>query len=282
MALAPRDGWALFPGQTFASGVNYPWNNYGWDFGLSKWDLAAGGDGKKGISLPANSTKIDADFAKFQQNGLRVVRWFVFADCRMGVTFDKLPGGTPTGVEPQVSTDLEALLGLAKNHSLQVELVLLDYKLTGNPDKSNGVDVWGHANLITDKTAGDQFINTVLVPLVTQFKGRAEIFSWEVINEPDWSVQGGTIDGVTMAQGVTWQLVLDFVARCAKAIHNTDPHALVTVGGGLNVNLGQWQAVADLDYYQIHYYPGMTLTSDLYTFLPKMRPPLKPFVVCWM
>src|SRR5437899_461357 len=248
MALAPRDGWALFPGQTFASGVNYPWNNYGWDFGLSKWDLAAGGDGKKGVSLPANSTKIDADFVKFQQNGLRVVRWFVFGDCRMGVTFDKLPGGTPTGVEPQVSTDLEALLGLAKNHSLQVELVLLDYKLTGNPDKSNGVDVWGHANLITDKTAGDQFINTVLVPLVTQFKGRAEIFSWEVINEPDWSVQGGTIDGVTMAQGVTWQLVLDFVARCAKAIHNTDPHALVTVGGGLNVNLGQRQAVAHLDH----------------------------------
>ena len=57
MALAPRDGWPLFPGQSFPAGINYPWNNYGWDFGLSKWDLAAGGDGKKGVSLPANSTK---------------------------------------------------------------------------------------------------------------------------------------------------------------------------------------------------------------------------------
>lgn len=43
MALAHRNGWPLSPDEKFPTGVDHPWTRYGWDFGLSKRDLAVVG-----------------------------------------------------------------------------------------------------------------------------------------------------------------------------------------------------------------------------------------------
>ena len=59
-------------------GVNYPWFDYGWDFGLGPpaW--------RGGRSTPGWYAEIDNHLRLFQRLGISVVRWFILAD---GLTY---------------------------------------------------------------------------------------------------------------------------------------------------------------------------------------------------
>ncbi len=71
----------------FSLGVNYPWLNYAEDFG-------SGPRGHLGVSSPEKFEKVRNDFAQMRQCGVRVVRWFLFADGRGG--FDNGKGNSAT------------------------------------------------------------------------------------------------------------------------------------------------------------------------------------------
>jgi hypothetical protein len=278
MALFRAADWQLFPGGIFPVGINYPWLNYGTDFGMNLWDLQAGGDGKRGVSDTINKAKIAADFGQFSASGITAVRWFALCDCRAGVKFDA--NGFATGLDAQVTDDLEALLRLAAAASLRIDLVLLDFLVSGIAQTdSKGVKTFGHADIVAENVKSDAFIQNVVTPLASHFKRRQEILSWEVINEPDWCVKNGTVNATPMTPGVTWPVVAGFVGRCAAAIHAADVGALVTVGTGLLSDLGKLSAIADLDYLQVHYYPSMTGSDDLYGRIPAMSATAKPLVV---
>src|SRR5690348_3844734 len=59
-------------------GVNYPWRDYGWDFGLGppSW--------RNGRSQPRWFDLIDGHLDRFRALGITVVRWFILAD---GLTY---------------------------------------------------------------------------------------------------------------------------------------------------------------------------------------------------
>ena len=59
-------------------GVNFPWRDYGWDFGLgpSSW--------RGGLADPRWYPEIDGHLRHFQDVGISVVRWFILAD---GLTY---------------------------------------------------------------------------------------------------------------------------------------------------------------------------------------------------
>jgi hypothetical protein len=54
-------------------GVNYPWLNYGHDFGTTAW-------GHDGVSSSHSKKTVASDFAYLQNQGAHVVRWFLFTD----------------------------------------------------------------------------------------------------------------------------------------------------------------------------------------------------------
>ena len=62
-------------GYWYLLGVNYPWLNYGHDFGTTAW-------GHDGVSSPKSRDTVEADLAYLQSQGVHVVRWFVFGDGR--------------------------------------------------------------------------------------------------------------------------------------------------------------------------------------------------------
>src|ERR1700679_246841 len=84
----------FLPTSQFAIGVNYPWRNYGGDFGAQVWGT------HDGVSTPAGTKEVDADFDHLSKMGLTVVRWFVFCDGRGGLTFGQ--DGGVTGLDQYV------------------------------------------------------------------------------------------------------------------------------------------------------------------------------------
>ena len=252
MALIRPPDWPLFPGNRSISGINYPWFSYGSDFGLSQFQIRskAGGDPRQGVSGAAH-TAVETDLAEFNSANLEVIRWFLLCDCRAGVLFDDgrmgNSPGTPIGLESGVKADLTAAVDLATSANLQLAVVLFDYLLCGSaffvdpdtrkPSGPTGVGLFGHADLVSDTRKTIALLDTVVRPLVTAFQGHPQIFSWEIMNEPDLLTNTATLvnqgaPGVnTTMPGFTWTQVHDFLAACAQAIHSGDSNALVTVGG---------------------------------------------------
>src|SRR5690606_4616809 len=83
-------------GAYFLLGANYPWLNYGGDFGGNAWGV---------YGVHTKQAEIGAHFDAMQGYGLRVGRWFVFTDGRAGISF--ATDGTPTGLGKHVLEDMK-------------------------------------------------------------------------------------------------------------------------------------------------------------------------------
>src|ERR1700716_177964 len=98
-------GWFLF-------GSNMPWLNWANDFG--------GGPGGGGVS--GNSAEADTKLQAAQTAGMHVIRWWVFEGGSGHIQRDG--SGTPTGIDPNVYTDLDAALAEADKYDTSYNLVL--------------------------------------------------------------------------------------------------------------------------------------------------------------
>ena len=92
----------------FLLGVNYPWLNYGQDFGEGPW-------GHRGISVPENRSRVAQDFSEIRDSGASAVRWFLFGDGRAGFLSEQ---GIPTRPDEFLFNDVRTVLSLAENCSL--------------------------------------------------------------------------------------------------------------------------------------------------------------------
>ena len=92
-------------------GVNYAWQNFAADFG----------GGNRGIT--ALKSTISTELQTMSQNGVNVVRWWVWPNFSGGgVSFDG--NGTPTGLTSTTLQDLETVLELAEENDLYLMLTL--------------------------------------------------------------------------------------------------------------------------------------------------------------
>lgn len=254
-APVPPAAVTLRGASAFLLGVNYPYRAYGNDFGANAW-------GAYGVHAPATSAAVDADFARMAALGVTTVRWFVFADGRAGITFDA--SGLPTGLDSSVVPDLDAALQIAARHGLYLDLVLLDFLFMRDATIDNGVQLGGHADVINTPSGQRAFIDLVLTPLLRRYATAPALLSWEVMNEPEWTLSdGGRVDG-GISRPATLATFRRFTQQVADAVHReTDQY--VTVGSGSARWVHNWVGL-DLDYYQVHYYDWMrsSRADDLY------------------
>ncbi len=105
-------------GDAFLAGVNYPWFNYGTDFGSTAW-------GYRGVASLGVRSAVNADFELLAGKGVKTVRWFVFCDGRAGLDYDQ--SGLVTGVSGSCYGDMDAALAIAQSHGIRLILVLFDF-----------------------------------------------------------------------------------------------------------------------------------------------------------
>jgi hypothetical protein len=224
-------------------GLNYAWQNFAADFG--------GGD--RGIA--ATRTTIDTGLAEMAQNGVNVVRWWVWPNFTgNGVSFDG--NGTPTGLTATTTEDLEALLSLAEQHDVYLMLTLFSFDnfKTALP-----------ADRRMDGIARDATHRAGLVDVVKAFARAASMspnasrmLAWDVINEPEWAVTGAGVGGdeafdatddlSAVSHSEMHTLLADVIAGL-----RAESSALVTIGAAAMKWKNAWKDL-DQDFYQFHSY----------------------------
>lgn len=198
-------------------GVNYPWFNYGWDFGEAP-------PGWRSTSDPNWVTHIDNDLQLFQRLGIRVVRWFILAD---GLTYgvgqqaphlDTDPRRTgqwrfddPPTLSETLQRHFRMLLekfertNQIPKRPIRLLPVLIDFHFckpgvsaTGQEDVTRQQTIpnpeWikgGRSDIIRDRRKRQRFFARVLEPLLRISQDHRDIiFAWEIINEPEWVTNG--------------------------------------------------------------------------------------------
>ena len=197
-------------------GVNYPWVDYGWDFGEAppSWRGAGAEPGWRG--------RIDEHLSRFAELGLKVVRWFILAD---GLAYGTGPDApqrigpgdqgwsfTPPPLAPALQAHFGQLLERfeAVNHghaSPRITLlpVLVDFLFfqpgawpvvqvtaTGEPPRPDpGWVKGGRADVVNDPSKRRAFLAEALAPLLRISRAHARlIHGWEIVNEPEWVTRG--------------------------------------------------------------------------------------------
>jgi hypothetical protein len=190
-------------------GVNYPWFDYGWDFGRPP-------DGWRSGQDPRWVMQIDHDLELFGRIGISVVRWFILGD---GLTYGTSADAPqfdpatdqwqfdPPDLSKEFLADFETLLQkLSSVNSKASRPVLLlpvfvDYKfcerglfaVAGSSPETEITPAtqWvksGRAQAISDPTKRLRFLQRALQPLLelAAESYRNAIYAWDIINEPEW------------------------------------------------------------------------------------------------
>lgn len=231
-------------GYCYLLGINYPWLNYGHDFGTTAW-------GHDGVSSDTSSKQIDTDFAYLKSKGVHVVRWFLFGDCRAAPEFDA--DGKVTGFDEHFYPDLDAAFAVAQKHNIYLILVLLDFHLADKTKDVSGVQLGGRSQVITDAKTRQSFLDNALKPLLERYGKNRNIIAWDVMNEPEGAM---TIPGGKwVEESVSASAMQSFVNDVVGYIH-TYSSQYATVGSASRRWLSHWTS-SKLDFYQYHYYDKM-------------------------
>ncbi len=209
--------------RTWQPVVLMPWVKYGYDFG--------------GPSDP----RVDDWFARLEQDGIKAVAWFLFADGRGSLAFDS--SGSVRGIAPAFLADYHGVLRIAKAHRMQVIWVLTDFELGLPAQTSGSVHMFGHADLLEDPAKRASFIQNALNPILHD--DSPQVAGWIVMNEPEHLLRSGY---------VTESAVRAFTREVAAAIKRYHPGQRV---GLANSDIASMLALADLevlDFLVFHHY----------------------------
>jgi hypothetical protein len=250
-ATSEGEGWSQTirwrGGDRFLLGVNYPYHQYGNDFGGNAW-------GSYGVHDPKTYEVVDADFEQLSSMGVHTVRWFVFTDGRAGITFDG--EGMPSGLDEFVMQDFDAALEIAQRHNIGLNLVLLDHRFVFDTTEENGVKMGGHGEVLASAEGQEALVRNVFEPVFRRYAGHPAILSWEVMNEPEWVIlDAGTVDRASVSKPLNLATFRKFAQMTVDAIHSV-AKSYATIGCADAKWAQNWMGLG-LDFYQIHYYDWM-------------------------
>jgi hypothetical protein len=238
----------MAPGPDFFLAVNYPWLNYGADFGRSPW-------GYSGIALEQSRSTVAADFAAIRSSGVSVVRWFLLCDGRSGIRYEN---GIPVGPDDLLFADVSAALDLAAQSNLRICFSVFDFLWLQTPQTpaaksptANAAATFPGRNALQFAGGREALLRRILIPLFREFRGHPALFVWEIVNEPEWA-----IPEFQRSQQATLPFAdaHAFFEEIAQAIHEESGGVPATLGSARLQWLRAWGEIG-LDLLQAHYYP---------------------------
>jgi hypothetical protein len=255
-------------------GINYPWIDYGWDFGDPPQAWVAH------ENLPAwrerKRKQIEEDFRRFSSQGIFAVRWFLLADGMNYGTgrfapekagnrwaFDPLPAGHP--FYRQFCNDIEFVLQTCAKHGLKLFPSLIDFQWChqGSAIEGNdGIIKGGRYDIIRDPVKRQAFFDRTLNPLLEASAAyRDAIYAWELINEPEWVIRKFSLFGKKDAnRNVSRGEMKDFITEGISRINGK-----LLPDGGIafrsSVGFAHWESLETwnsknlgITLHQFHYY----------------------------
>jgi hypothetical protein len=251
-------------------GVNYPWFDYGWDFGLGPpaW--------RGGRTTPRWFDHVDGHLDKLHDLGIGVVRWFILAD---GLTYgsdDDAPRSDGSFEPPALDTDFiehfeELLRRFARTATtdtapLQILPVLIDFHFCqARMPIEPGWVKQGRADAIRDPAKRSRFLAAVLDPLLQVSARHPDvIYAWELMNEPDWITSGWHFN-LFGSSPVSERAMKEFLEDGKQRIRAAGFKP--TIGFGSVDVLRQSGVTAEIN--QFHYYPDGRATLEPDDFDPR-------------
>ncbi len=255
-------------------GINYPWVDYGWDFGdpPAAWIAAESVQAWR----EAKRKRIEEDFRLFAAQGIFAVRWFLLADglsygigeyaprrSGKGWAFDPLPSGHP--FYARLCDDFEFVLRVCRMNDLRLLPSLIDFHWCrqGIPAGGNpGIIKGGRYDIVLDPQKRLAFFDRILDPLLessTQY--RDSIYAWELINEPEWVVRGCPFcwtkdENRTVARRRMKEFIVDGIRRInSKQLPDGSRAFQSSVGFAHWESMKKWDAAKlGITLHQFHYY----------------------------
>lgn len=237
----------------FVYGVNYAWHSFSGDFGGISAHNEAG--------VATRERDVDQELAEMKDHGASVVRWWVMPDFRGdGVTFDA--NDVPTGLGETFEKDLLKALELAEKNDIYLMLTIFSFDNFKPTYTSDGVKIRSLQPIAIDAAKRKALIEKVIRPMVrigesSPFKKR--LMTWELINEPEWAMAGGSKydDPDYECSGDSLLCVsheqMETLLKEMTAVIRAESKALVSVGGAAIKWKNAWTALG-VDYYQFHLY----------------------------
>jgi hypothetical protein len=271
-------------------GLNYPWCDYGWDFGLGP--PAWRGD----RSSPRWYNSIDDHLDRFRALGITVVRWFVLADGltygtgveapRMDDATGRRWGFEPPPLDGSILDHFDELLrrfgltGGTTQRPIQILPVLIDFLFCrpgtlplSIPDAADPIRTvpdpdWvkqGRADVITDERKRNRFLDEVLEGFLrVSMRHRHVVYAWELMNEPDLITTGWRrrrVASETIDEPAMRAFLDDGQARIRRAGFRS------TIGFASIAGLRRAGITSDIN--QFHHYPGGRRWLGRHAFDPR-------------
>lgn len=256
-------------------GINYPWIDYGWDFG----DPPAAWVNAK--NLPAwreqKRKRLLEDFTRFADHGLFAVRWFILPDgTNYGTggeapqqtggqwSFDPLP--PQHEFHKRLAEDFEFVLETCERLRLQLVPSLIDFHWCHHgtvADATSNIVKGGRADIINDPVKRDAFFDAVLEPLLdVSLRHPQAIYAWELINEPEWVTTEKSLAKLRLEENktVSQDRMLEFIAKGIGRINarrqsDGTPAFQSTVGFAHHSTLFDWDSAGlGITLHQFHFY----------------------------
>jgi len=260
-ASAPQDACPMASGlqhacvQRFALGINYAWHYFAGDFGgISAWSQA-------GVSQ--NADAIDQELADMRQNGVSVIRWWMFPDFRGdGVMFDG--NGDPSGISPTALADIDKALELAAANDVHLVFTIFSFD-NFRPDHSlEGLEVRGMSPMVSDASRRQALIENVVRPVAARAAASphaGHLLGWDVINEPEWAVSptgsapsGADFDPNPELEPVSLADMKALIDESLVVLGEETPNALRSVGWAAAKWAWAFNDMANIDFHQPHIY----------------------------
>ena len=231
----------------FFVGVNYPWNNYGWDVGKNPYGLPE----NTGWSATQNEEKLKKDFTYFKTiHPDFVVKIYVFADLRTGLDYT---GNKLNGFDKYVLKDIETMFKIAGETGIKLNLVLFDFRIADGQGDSGGE----HPELIFSKEKRNFLVNIVR-PLLIEMnrwndKYGKPVFAIELMNEPE-NMAMLLIPGYFESLKVWFKDLINIIHQ--------ETSFKTTLGSYSIVDMQRWWSDLEIDIWQFHFYKYMMLEHE--------------------
>jgi hypothetical protein len=208
--------------KAFLLGANVPWNVWACDFGC----------GARGGVSGARDLLMER-FRSARDNGIRLLRWWVFEDDRDPRPIRRDASGAPTLLDPEVYVDFDAALDIAK--ALDIAYVFVLFSSPSALPRS-----W-----LEDPVHRERLVQA-LVPLFERYAGSEHILAWETFNEPEWDI---------WHKKVALEPVQALVTDVVRAVH-AHAKSYASVGAATLAGLPLWRRTG-VDYADAHWYDPM-------------------------